>query len=169
MLSLIFASFGHQIQVDLALTKLEQARWTRCLTAADLERSTLLYRQVARLQKEILRPALAEFLGRRSKPAKNGPLQSVILLQSPRPGWSAADYVEKLDRQLDVRILTRLIRDLPFTGDSAGFSLITETPWKRVKGTWSLVRLFEGGSYGGSFDSLAEFDYAWKTGNESIR
>lgn len=142
---------------------LEKARWTRCLTTADLERSTLLYRQVASLQKEILRPAIAEFLRRRSKPAENGPLQSVILLQSPRPGWTAEEYFEKLDRQLDVRILTRLIRDLPFTGDRAGFTLVTETPRKRVKGTWSLVRLFEGGSYGGSFDSLAEFDYAWKT------
>lgn len=104
---------------------LEKARWTRCLTTADLERSTLLYRQVTSLQKEILRPAIAEFLRRRSKPAENGPLQSVILLQSPRPGWTAEEYFEKLDRQLDVRILTRLIRDLPFTGDRAGFTLIT--------------------------------------------
>lgn len=168
MLSLICATFGHQIQVDLAVRKLEQARWTRCLTVAELDRASALYRQAAAIRKDVLRPAIVRFLATRTKATRTGPLRVVSYHQAPPAGWTAADYFEELDRQLDVRILIRLIRDLPFKGDRAGYLLITETPWKRVKGTWKLVRLFEGGHYGGSFDSLAEFDYACKTRSKSL-
>lgn len=167
MLAIICASFGHQIQVDQALQKLEQARWTRCLTVPELDRASALYRQAAGIRIDILRPAIVRFLANRTKSTRTGPLKVVVYLQDPPPGWTAADHFEKLDRQLDIRILTRLIRDLPFRSDREHYFMITESPWKLVKGTWQLVKLFEGGHYYGSFDSLAEFDYAWKTRTKS--